>query len=115
MNTTDLIWRDTVQGGFRVTLKSARENDYFDGTAPDEAWDVLKLTNQERENLNLSPLTVSDGLTKAASVRAQEITEILSHTRPDGTNCFTVFDEVGKTYWAYGENIAAGQIRPQAS
>ena len=105
----DLIWRDTVNGGFRVTLKSARENDYFDGNASDEAWDVLALTNAEREAQGLSPLTMSDGLMTGASVRAQEITTVFEHTRPDGTNCFTALE---KSYWDSGENIAAGQNSP---
>ena len=40
----------------------------FDGTARDEIWRVLKLTNDERENQNLPALTMSDGLTRAAQV-----------------------------------------------
>lgn len=112
-NTVDLIWRDTLNGGFRITLKSARDNDYFDGTLDAAAWDILELTNQERENRNLPPLTMSDGLTKAASVRVNEIynngsgSSYISHTRPDGTNYDTVFEDedVGKTYLNHAENI----------
>jgi len=38
----------------------------------------------------------------------------LSHTRPNGTSCFTVLSELGVGYSASGENIAAGQKTPQA-
>ena len=46
---------------------------------------------------------MSDELTRAACVRASEIVRQFSHTRPDGSSCFTVSGA------AYGENIAKGQ------
>ena len=49
-----------------VTLKSVRDNDYFDGDTEAQAWKVLELTNAERETAGLSPLTMSDGLTAGA-------------------------------------------------
>ena len=40
--------------------------------------------------------------------------ESFSHTRPSGERCFTVFKEVGiASYYACGENIAAGQKTPE--
>ena len=122
VNTVDLIWRDTVNSGyFRVTLKSARDNDYFDGTGTatldDRLFEILELTNQERENRNRSPLTMSDGLTKAASIRVNEIynngsgSAYISHTRPDGTDYDTVFEEVDKAYGGRqtpAENLETG-------
>ena len=47
-------------------------------------------------------------LTKAANIRAKEIVTLFEHTRPDNTICFSVLDEVGYSYMACGENIAAG-------
>ena len=127
--TTPQLSAQSISGGnvvlqdgdglFKVTLKSVRDNDYFDGTASVEAWEVLELTNAEREAAGLSPLTMSQGLTEAASIRAKEITELgtlgllTDHTRPDGTNFSTVFEEVGKTYHNYAENLDGGAATPE--
>ena len=70
LSGSDVVLSDSA-GRLAVTLKGVRENDYFDGTASDEAWEVLKLTNDERETQGLSQLTASEGLTAGASVRAQ--------------------------------------------
>ena len=56
----------------------------------------------------LSALTFDEKLAKAAAIRAEEIASSFSHTRPDGTTCYTVLAEVGASCGAYGENIAAG-------
>ena len=48
-------------------------------------------------------------LTAAANVRAQEINQLFSHTRPDGTSFSTVLKEYGISYRGSGENIAWGQ------
>ena len=57
----------------------------------------------EREKRGLSALRVDSELTRAACVRAAEIVEKFSHTRPDGSRWSTVSDST------YGENIAMGQ------
>lgn len=75
---------------------------------------VLELVNQERAANGLSPLTLDTSLCAAANARAQEITSQFSHTRPDGTNCFTILKDYGISYRAVGENIAAGQTTPAA-
>lgn len=67
------------------------------------AAEVAAQVNAERAKYGLSRLTVSDELTRAACVRASEIVWQFSHTRPDGSSCFTVSGA------AYGENIAKGQ------
>ena len=36
----------------------------------------------------------------------------MSHTRPNGKDCFSVFDEVGISCSTAGENIAYGQSTP---
>ena len=43
-----------------------------------------------------------------AQVRAGEIVNYFSHTRPNGSSCFSLYDEAGLDYRAAGENIAAG-------
>ena len=51
----DVVLRDNDRL-ISVTLKGVRENDYFDGTASSEIWQVLRLTNEEREKENLPAL-----------------------------------------------------------
>ena len=67
------------------------------------AAEVARQVNAERRKAGLSELSVSAELTRAAAVRAREIVQKFSHTRPDGTAWSTVSKA------AYGENIAMGQ------
>lgn len=46
--------------------------------------DIFALVNQARMDAELEPLTYNLDLQDAANVRAREITELFSHTRPDG-------------------------------
>jgi len=71
---------------------------------------VLDLVNAERAKYGLAPLAWdASNLGPGAAVRAQEISVLFSHTRPDGRSCFTAVSNPG---WL-GENIAAGQRSPQ--
>lgn len=79
-----------------------------------QEWEVLRIVNVERMSEGLLPLTMFLAMQTAADIRALEITQSFSHTRPDGTDCFTVLDEVGVDWCAVGENIAAGQPTPAA-
>lgn len=75
-------------------------------------WEVLKLVNKERQKEGLDPLTGFTTLQEATYIRTGELQESFSHTRPDGTSCFTALDEVGLSYGAAGENIAFGYRSP---
>lgn len=71
---------------------------------------MTTLINRERAAVGAPPLTCRTDLQQYADIRADEIVELFSHTRPDGTECFTVFEELGHHhFWAMGENIAYGQ------
>ena len=71
--------------------------------------EVLRLVNVERSKENLQALNLHSKLSQATAIRANELVESFSHTRPSGERCFTVFKEVGiASYYACGENIAAG-------
>lgn len=74
--------------------------------------EVLRLVNIEREKAGKRPLSADTNLTKAAQVRAKEIADTFSHSRPDGRDCFTAMKEAGVSYRAAGENIAMGQKTP---
>ena len=73
---------------------------------------VVDLVNAERAKVGLSALSIMPQAEAAAQVRATEIISSFSHTRPNGTSCFTALDEQGAKYMASGENIAAGQATP---
>ncbi len=75
--------------------------------------EILRLVNIEREKEGLAPLAYYHNGQTAADIRALEISESFSHTRLDGSRCFTVFDEDLWYYYA-GENIASGYPTPQA-
>ncbi len=75
---------------------------------------IAGIVNSERASYGLSPLKFSPKLSQAANVRAGEIRQLFSHTRPDGTSCFTAISDAGITYSAAAENIAYGQKSPQS-
>ena len=76
--------------------------------------EVLDLVNVERAKYGLTPLVMGDAnLTAAAQKRAEEIATVNSHTRPDGSKCFTVLKEYGVTAAPTGENAAWGSVSPQ--
>ena len=67
--------------------------------------DVVRLVNQERAKVGLEPLQISGELSKSAYIRAREMPQKYSHTRPDGSEWFTVMDSGP----IRGENLARGQ------
>lgn len=73
---------------------------------------VVALMNQERANAGIGGISQNASLDAVAQIRAQEIAQSFSHTRPNGTSCFTVLDEGGIAYMTAGENIAAGYGDP---
>ena len=75
--------------------------------------EVLRLVNAERAKTGLAPLVMDDGAVKVAHLRAKEIVQSFSHTRPDGRSCFTAANDLGVSYRAAGENIAYGYATPE--
>ena len=86
---------------FTLSVKGTENYDY--------AYDVLELLNELRTSLGLSELTMNEELLDVAMQRAAEIALYYSHTRPNGTSCFSLYS---KGY--VGENIAIGQTSPAA-
>lgn len=70
--------------------------------------DMLKQVNAQRAKNGQSALTLNQTLCASARVRAAEIAKdgCFSHTRPDGSGCFTAIN--GVSYKTAGENIAMG-------
>lgn len=69
------------------------------------AFEVLELTNEARAELGLNPLTMTASLLEAAMLRSEELSVYYSHTRPDGSDCFTAFP--ADVSGLVAENIAA--------
>lgn len=90
--------------------------DQPDDSGSQEVWarQIVDLVNVERAKAGAAALTVSSGASRAAQVRAEEITKSFSHTRPDGRSFSTALTEAGVMYGGSGENIAYGQRSPQA-
>ena len=72
---------------------------------------VVEIVNAERKKQKLTSLSVDESLMRSCDIRAKELVEKFSHTRPDGNSCFT---SIKTSYNAAGENIAYGQKSAQA-
>ena len=93
-------------------------NEYKDiqseNTYTDLINEVYEITNNYRSLVGVSSLTLDSSLVEAASIRAKELNDSFSHTRPNGSSCFTVLSELGISYGTAGENIAAGYSSSQS-
>lgn len=72
--------------------------------------EVLRLVNIERSKVGAQPLRFANDLAASAYVRATELPAKFSHTRPNGTKCFTAMPNRGHVL---GENLAGGQKSPK--
>lgn len=72
---------------------------------------VLNYTNSYRDEVGVEKLDLDSDLSIAATIRSMEMAYSgkFSHTRPNGTSCFTIFNERGISSSNMGENIAMGQ------
>lgn len=75
---------------------------------------VVNLVNAERAKAGLKALQIDEKVAAAANVRAKEIKQSFSHTRPNGSSFSTALKEQGVSYRGSGENIAYGQLSPEA-
>ncbi|MCR5021397.1 CAP domain-containing protein [Ruminococcus sp.] len=87
------------------------------GAAADENNDISSLTgemlsyvNEVRKQYDMPYVYGLDELDKAADIRAKELAENFSHTRPDEkeSSYNTVLSSEGMVWWRSGENIAKG-------
>lgn len=68
---------------------------------------TLELVNEARAEEGLPSLTLDPDLVEAAEIRARELSEYFSHTRPDGSDSNTIIREY-TSYFFGTENIAKG-------
>lgn len=83
---------------------------FANAEANEQEAEAVRLLNEVRAEHGLNPVAWNENskLQAAARVRAQEITENFSHTRPNGSSCFSVLKEFRIKYWSAAENIAMG-------
>lgn len=69
---------------------------------------IIDLTNQTRENLNLPKLKVNDKLMQAAAAKAQDMAQnqYFAHVSPAGVTPWSWMSQVGYKYKYAGENLA---------
>lgn len=89
------------------------DTDVSDNETLSYAEQVIKLVNEERAKAGLPALKMDADITAAANVRAKEIVQKFSHTRPNGSSFGTVLKEQGVSFRGSGENIAWGQKSPE--
>ena len=94
-NTSEIITEDSINEE-NIELK-------LDTPYKKLIQEIFNLTNLARTEQNLTPLTYNIELQTAADIRAQEISQVFSHIRPNNTTCFTVASEI--EYNVIGENI----------
>lgn len=96
--------------GFTVNAQNSKVNVQVEGTKYyNYADEMFKIINQEREKEGLEPLAFDKELTETAMQRCAEIAISFSHTRPDGSSCFTANSRL------WGENISVGYPTPQSA
>lgn len=86
-------------------------------TYANQVSEILNYTNVYREEVGVSPLQIDETLTKAAMIRALELSygNNFSHFRPNGLDCFSVLEDLNYQHFMAGENIANGQKNAQAA
>ena len=75
------------------------------------AMDVIRLTNERRTEAGLPALKPAFDLSDEAAIRAEEVSRVFSHTRPDGQPFHTVLED--GSYETAGENLQAGAATPE--
>lgn len=98
---------------FRSSLQEITAASYDNSQLAEYAEQIAVLVNKERNAYGLQPVKVSPILSEAANIRASELKENFSHTRPNGTSCFTAMSELEIQYMSAAENIAYGQKNPE--
>lgn len=108
-----------AEEGWEAARDKALEEATSDGKkAPSDRFDrgkaeeIVRMVNEERKKQGLNELVIDEAMMTAAETRAQEQKTLFSHTRPDGTNCFTVFAQYEIPANYRGENLASGTICP---
>ncbi len=91
----------------REGANSAESTQPAEGTG--DVYEAIRLINEERVKAGLNELEIDDTMMEMAAVRAKELSVLFDHTRPDGTDCWTIFEEFGQRQPLCVENAGAGK------
>ena len=106
----------TSSDALKVLKSSTDVEQIIEQTKPNErqyAEEVVRLVNIERSKEGLDPLVMDETLYNAAMIRSRELTQKMSHIRPNGDYVFPMLVEMGANTGAMAENIAGGQSTPE--
>lgn len=82
-----------------------------------EEAEVFRIVNEIRVSYGLTPYKWDANAYKAAKARCNEVEQVFSHTRPDGTNFKTIYgyseSEIWYKFHYLGENLGSGQSTAQ--
>lgn len=98
-------WKAAADAALDKSTEKAKEEDAYNISHFAEG--TLELVNEARSEEGLPPLTLAPDLVEVAEIRARELSELYSHTRPDGSDSNTVIREY-TSYFFGTENIARG-------
>ena len=129
LSTPPIIYNDFTLVPLRAVAEAAKAQVEWDGdtrtvtiTSQESdfanwAREVLKLTNDERVMRGLNPLKWNDELAALAMMHCEDMINrsFFAHNNPDGLTPFDRMKNAGISYYAAGENIAAGQYSPKAA
>lgn len=109
-STTTEVQTTTTKATTAATTKATTAKKTENVTFGELATNVLKRVNAKRKEAGLSALVLDSELNKCAQKRADEMMRAknLSHTRPDGSSCFTVLKGTSYELGYHGENVAYG-------
>ena len=109
---SEAVGTDVQWDGETRTVTIITKNKDFDTFAER----VFALTNAEREKNGLKPLKWDETLALLAQVHCEDMIErdFFDHINPDGETPFDRMKDFDIAYWTAGENIAAGQLSPEA-
>ena len=89
-----------------VDVRELRSSQLAEGVG--DVYEAIRLINEERVKAGLNELEIDDTMMEMAAVRAKEQAVTFGHTRPDGSSCWTIFDDFGQSQPAGVENAGAG-------
>ena len=125
-----ILVEGTAKGSGSITVTASREGyqsasavviaaveaalpDVDTATYANLASQIILYTNQARQAAGLSALSHISNIDPLATVRAGEASQLWSHTRPNGRDCLTIFDDYDMFYRGRGENLCTVEFGPQ--
>lgn len=96
----------TAESFYSVTESPVSNSDAIHSKEPSrKEKELFDAINRERERAGVDKVVYRSEISQLAYIRAREQRTVQGHLRPDSSRFYTVFEENGLVYDAYGENI----------